>query len=110
MATKLVTMISYLTIQPGTEQIVLDRFDALVAQTRAEPGCICYDLHQHESERHRFVFYEIFADQAAVDVHLSQPYIQEWIEHVRVNGGNFDVERWTILSQPDHANSRYPTA
>lgn len=99
-----VTVIAYLTIPPGTEQGVLDRFGEVVAKTRAEPGCINYDFHQHPAEPFRFVFYENYGDQAAFDAHLTQPYIRTWAEYIDVQGGRFDVEAWTMLSQPSRNN------
>lgn len=101
MTTTQVTVIAYLTVQPGTEQSFLDRFGALVAQTRAEHGCLDYDFCQHATDPHRFVFYETYVDQAAFDFHLSQPYTQAWIEHARVQNARFDVDTWIMLNQRD---------
>ncbi len=99
MAAKQVTVIAYLTVQPGTEQGFLDRFPAIVEKTRTEPGCVNYDFHRSVTEPHRFVFYENYVDQAAFDSHLSQPYIEEWVEYTRVNGGRFDAEHWSMLTE-----------
>ncbi|GAC1385419.1 MAG: hypothetical protein NVSMB42_04760 [Herpetosiphon sp.] len=99
MPTKEVTVIAYLTVQPGTEQGFLDRFGAIVAQTRAEPGCINYDFHQHVTDSHRFVFYENYVDQVAFDAHLNQPYIRTWVQYVADNTGHFDVDHWSMLSE-----------
>jgi quinol monooxygenase YgiN len=95
-----VTVIAYLTVPPGAEQGVLDRFGALVAATRAETGCINYDFHQHPAEPHRFIFYENYVDQAAFEDHVAQSHTQAWIEYIHTHGGHFDVESWTMLSQP----------
>ena len=35
------------------------------ASLRDEPGCLRFDVHQHADDPHRFVLYEIYADQAA---------------------------------------------
>ena len=79
MTTKQLTILGFMMAQPGTEQDLLTQIDDLVAKTRAEPGCINYDFHQHTSEPQRFVFYENFVDQAAVDYHFAQPHTQAWI-------------------------------
>ena len=99
MSGKQVTVIAYLTVQPGTEQLFLDRFPAIVAQTRREAGCINYDFHRATTEPHRFVFYENYVDQEAFDAHLRQPYIEEWVAFTGANGGRFDVEHWSMLSE-----------
>lgn len=101
MTTRQITVIAYLTVQPGTEQGFLDRFDALVAQTCAEPGCINYDFHQHETEPHRFIFYENYVDRDAYDTHVNNPHTQEWIKYADTHNGHFDVDFWHMLSEQD---------
>ena len=99
------TILGFMMAQPGTEQDLLTQIDDLVAKTRAEPGCINYDFHQHTSEPQRFVFYENFVDQAAVDYHFAQPHTQAWIAFAEARGARFDVQYWIMLSQPDRARS-----
>jgi len=98
-----ITVIAYLTVQPGTEQGFLDRFAAIVAQTRAEPGCINYDFHRSATTPHCFVFYENYVDQAAFDRHLTQPYIVAWVEYAQLHGATFTVEYWQMISTPARA-------
>lgn len=99
MSTTQLTILGYMTAAPSTEPVLLEKIAALVAQTRAESGCINYDFHQHISEPHRFVFYENFVDQAAFDDHFNQPYTQAWIAFAEGIGARFDIQRWTMLSQ-----------
>ena len=103
MTTEQITVTGFMTIQPGTEQILLKEIDALVAKTRAEPGCISYDFYQHKTDSHRFVFFENFADQAAFDDHFTQPYTKEWIALAESHGARFDIQFWKMLSQPERA-------
>lgn len=103
MTTEKITVTGFMTIQPGTEQILLKEIDALVAKTRAEPGCISYDFYQHKTDAHRFVFFENFADQAAFDNHFAQPYTKKWIALAESHGARFDIQFWTMLSQPEQA-------
>ena len=101
MTTKQLTILGFMTAQPGTEQDLLTQIESLVTSTRAEPGCINYDFHQHTTEPDRFVFYENFADQAAFDYHFAQPYTQDWIAFAEARGARFDIQRWIMLTQPD---------
>ena len=43
---------------------------ALVAPSRAEEGCLGYDLHQSEEERTLFLFYENWESREALERHL----------------------------------------
>ena len=47
---------------------------ALVAPSRAEEGCINYDLHQSTDDPTRFVFYENWASREALERHLERPH------------------------------------
>ncbi len=55
---------------PGHEEAVHAALLGVVAETRAEKGCIQYDLHRDREQPRRFVFYETWAtrdDWAAHD-------------------------------------------
>ena len=58
----------------------------LVAGTRAEAGCIQYDVNQSQDEPSLFLVYEKWADQAALDAHMETPHIQALIADF---GGSF---------------------
>jgi len=48
---------------------------SLVEPTRAEEGCISYELFQQNDDPTRFVTVEEFVDDAAVDAHLGTAHI-----------------------------------
>lgn len=50
----------------------------LVEPTRAEHGCINYDLHVSQHEPDVFVFYENWTDRAALDAHANSPHMNAW--------------------------------
>ena len=52
---------------------------ALLAPTRAEPGCLTYDLHRDPEDPGHFMFYETWRDQAALDAHLARPHIVRFL-------------------------------
>ena len=49
----------------------------LVIQTREEEACIRYDLHTTENV---FIIWEEWKDQAGLDIHNNQPYLQDFIK------------------------------
>jgi quinol monooxygenase YgiN len=59
---------------PGQESAVRAALLELVAPSRAEPGCLCYNLHVSKDEPGLFIFYEQWADQAAFDAHCKTPH------------------------------------
>jgi len=54
----------------------------LIAQleehTRQEPGCLQYIGHQSTDDPCRFVFYELYRDQAALDAHRATPHYAQF--------------------------------
>ena len=44
----------------------------------AEPGCARFDVLQDREDPNRFYFYEVYADEAAVEAHLRTPHFQRW--------------------------------
>ena len=49
----------------------------LVAASRTEEACISYDCHQSRTEPAKFMFYEVWANQAGVDNHFQMPHTRE---------------------------------
>ena len=66
-----VTVIASLKVKPGMEEEARAALLAAVAPTRAEPGCLAYDLHQSTSDPRSFLFYEQWHDRAALDAHAA---------------------------------------
>jgi quinol monooxygenase YgiN len=58
----------------GKEAAVRSALLELVAPSRSEPGCLCYNLHESQEESGLFVFYEQWANQAAFDAHCNSPH------------------------------------
>ena len=50
----------------------------LEEHTRREPGCIHYIAQQSVDEPLRFVLYELYRDQAALDAHRASPHCAEY--------------------------------
>ncbi|MCW5964135.1 MAG: antibiotic biosynthesis monooxygenase [Bryobacterales bacterium] len=48
----------------------------LVAPTRAEAGCVQYDLHQDQREPAEFLFYEIWRNREVWLEHMETPHLQ----------------------------------
>ncbi|WP_163410441.1 putative quinol monooxygenase [Flavobacterium ajazii] len=49
----------------------------LVTETRKEQACVRYDLHASDNV---FIIWEEWKDQAGLDLHNSQSYLQDFIK------------------------------
>jgi quinol monooxygenase YgiN len=70
-----------------TEQVAVIR--------KAEPGCLVYRCHRSTSDPDAFLFYEMFADDAAFEVHRASPQLAAYRERRERNGllnGPIDVQ------------------
>ncbi|SFK87607.1 putative quinol monooxygenase [Methylorubrum salsuginis] len=72
----------FATITPKPEHLsdAVAAIEAIVAATRAERGCLRFDLHRGV-ETEQLHLYEIWADQAAFDHHHAQPYTRAVFRH-----------------------------
>jgi len=64
-------------IQAGREREALEHFRVLIQETRKEPGSMGYYVHRSAEDPRRFVLYEQWADQPALDRHRAAPHFME---------------------------------
>jgi quinol monooxygenase YgiN len=77
----------------GREAEVLEACLATVEPSRAEPGCLFFDVLVGVSSQGRteLVFYEAYVDEGAFQAHLEAPHVRAWQERALPN-----IERSTI--------------
>ena len=75
------TLIATLYAKPGMEGELEKRILALVAPSRAEAGCINYDLEQFDDDPKIFVLYENWRSKADLDAHFATPYLKDFLAH-----------------------------
>lgn len=63
---------------PGSEAEVARLFAILQAESRKEPGCRMYVVHQHLTDPTRFFVYEQYDDQAALDAHRAFAHFRRY--------------------------------
>ena len=92
------TIIARFRAKPGQEARLLQELQRLPGPTRAEPGCITYDLHQSQSDPSLFVFYENWATQAALDAHFKTPHLETLLNLVPdLVEGQPEITKWTVV-------------
>jgi quinol monooxygenase YgiN len=81
---------------PGHEEKLGGQLHALVAPTHQEPGCLAYELHFDPEDRSKFMFYEKFANQAAIDHHLNTSHFKQFQNYLKTNDpiAAQSVTRW----------------
>lgn len=76
METKKIKLIAVVTAKEGLEETVKQELLSLVEPTRAEAGCISYDLHQAIDDKSLFVFYENWRSMEDLEKHRQTPHLR----------------------------------
>ncbi len=71
----------HLEAKDGREADLARELQSLIAPTHEEKGCLSYELHRDPENDKLFMFYEQFADQAALDAHIAAPYFKKFLDY-----------------------------
>jgi len=86
--------------KPGMEDYVRDFLITLMNESKDEPGCIIYHIHESTHNPGEFMLYTVWENKAAFDKHNETPRMQEFKKQLSHN--MFDHESpktyWEILS------------
>jgi autoinducer 2-degrading protein len=52
--------------------------DDSICSPRDEPGCARFDVLEDQSDANHFFFYEVYADEAAIQAHTRAPHYARW--------------------------------
>ena len=74
------TIVAQITAERGKEDIVRAELETLVPLTRAEQGCLQYDLHVDTETPGFFVFYENWETRDLWQTHMNAPHLQAYMK------------------------------
>lgn len=84
--------------KPGMERALREVTLPLVAAVRSEPNNLLYFLHEDRESPGHFIFYEVFATQAAFEAHNATPHVQAWFARLpELAKGPVKVTRMELL-------------
>lgn len=66
-------------VKAGTEAQCKEYIRILQEHSRKEPGCVQYVGHQSTENPRKFLFYEVYKDQAALHAHRVAPYFKQYV-------------------------------
>jgi quinol monooxygenase YgiN len=76
MADNKLTITAVIKAKAGMEEKAKQELMSIVGPTRAEKGCIDFDLHQATDSKCLFMFYEKWTSKEALDAHMQAPHIK----------------------------------
>ena len=76
MAENTLIVAAKMVAKPGKADALRSTLMGLIEPTRAEAGCIQYDLHEEQGNPGSFLFFEKWTSKQALDEHLATPYLK----------------------------------
>jgi quinol monooxygenase YgiN len=71
-----VKVVAFVSVKPGQEDAFVEAARICVAASRAEPRVLHYDLWRETDGDQRFVFNELYVDDAAVAAHMTSDHFK----------------------------------
>ncbi len=72
-------VIAQARIRPESRPQFVAAAKACIAETRREPGCLAYDMHESVTEAGYFVFVENWETRADIDRHMGSAHLQAFL-------------------------------
>lgn len=104
----LLTAVTFIEGKVGREDELKKDLLALSGPTRAEPGCLAYDLYQSPERHNRFMRYELWRDAAALEAHKATPHIRASFAKRDREGYRTEITTWRRV--PEDSGDRSPAA
>jgi quinol monooxygenase YgiN len=82
-------VVATITAKEGNEVLVREALEKIVPPSRAEAGCIRYDLHIDLGNHASFVMLEAWRDEATLTAHEATPHFQQLVSAI---AGKADVQ------------------
>jgi quinol monooxygenase YgiN len=79
MDTGQITIVVFIKAKQTTKATVKDELIGLTENTHKESGNLNYNLHISDTDDSLFIIYENWKDQAALDNHMAQPYLKDFL-------------------------------
>ncbi|MEO1601801.1 MAG: putative quinol monooxygenase [Pseudomonadota bacterium] len=73
------TIVAHIKAAAGKEDLVHAELMKLIEPTRAEAGCIQYDLHRDNSEPGHFMFFENWENRDLWQTHMNNDHLKAYM-------------------------------
>lgn len=91
---KPLTIVAKFIAKPDAADFVQAEIEKLLAPTRAEPGCINYDLHQDNRTPEQFLIYENWDTYELWQDHMNAPHLKAFQD--AIDGKLEDLTIWEM--------------
>jgi quinol monooxygenase YgiN len=74
------TIIAHIHAEPDQVDLVKEELHKVIAPTRAEEGCLNYDLHQDNEDPTHFFFFENWESRDLWQIHMDSDHLKVFKE------------------------------
>lgn len=92
------TIVADITAAPDKIELVKAELEKLVPVTRAERGCINYDLHQDKGNPAHFMFYENWESRELWQMHMNAQHLKDYVAATEGAIEEFTVKEMTHIT------------
>ena len=96
----IIIMVGWERVKPGALEKSLERMQRMVAETRAEPGCLAYTLSFDIGEPDILRIFEMYRDEDALTAHGESAHLAAWRNYF----GDNVIERGMARYRADEAS------
>lgn len=97
-APKTLTIVATIKAKPDHVEWVKSELLKLTAASRADKGCIQYDLHQANDSLNDFIVYEVWENKALLQQHAQSQYFQDYVKATDGMVDEFIITEMTVIS------------
>ena len=98
MASEAVRVVAKVTAQHGKVDDLKAILLGLIGPTRAEKGCVSYQLLQNKTDESDFVFVEEWTSDAAIDDHMTTSHVQDALSKAKsLLAQEPDIRRYLVI-------------
>ncbi|MFL9991903.1 putative quinol monooxygenase [Paraburkholderia sediminicola] len=91
------TVVANIHANPDQIELVQTELEKLVPVTRAENGCIQYDLHRDNDNPAHFMFYETWQSRELWQTHMKAPHLAAYMEATKNAIAEFTLNELTHM-------------
>ena len=73
------TIVANIKAKADKVELVKAELEKLIPITRAEEGCVLYDLHQDNESPAHFLFFEIWESRDLWQVHMNNQHLKDYL-------------------------------
>jgi len=91
------TIVANITAAPGKEALIKAELEKLIGPSRADAGCLQYDLHIDNEDPAHFMFFENWESRELWQAHMATPHLQAYMQATDGAVADFTLHEMTHI-------------